>query len=312
MTEQQSVTFRNRTWDVAATLRLPEGFDPAKKYAAIVCAHPISSCKEQTSGAIYGEALTQVGFITLAFDASTQGSSGGEPRFLEDPPTRAEDFRCAVDYLVTLPYVDEEKIGVLGVCGGGGYAVSAATTDHRFKAVGTVVGANYGRLMREGDMTPDAALKTLEAIGKQRTAEARGAEPMIVGYIPCSVEEREKAGINDIDIVEAVEYYTTPRGQQPGSPNKLRFTSTGAAMNWDAFSFVEKLLTQPLHIVIGSIPGGFSSYRDGFELYGRARSEEKTLQIVEGASHYELYDQPGPTGKALEQLVPFYKKHLNS
>lgn len=312
MSPTQSVTFKNRTWDVAATLRLPEGFDAGRKYAAIVCAHPISSCKEQTSGAVYGEALTKAGFITLAFDASTQGTSGGEPRFLEDPATRAEDFRCAVDYLVTLPYVDEEKIGVLGVCGGGGYAVSAATTDHRFKAVGTVVAANYGRLMREGDMSPDAALQTLEAIGRQRTAEARGAEPLIVGYIPGSEAERAKAGMDDIDIVEAVQYYTTPRGQQPGSPNKLRFTSTGAAVGWDAFAFTEKLLTQPLHIVIGAVPGGFGSYRDGFELYGRARSQYKTLQVVPDASHYDLYDQPEATGQALAQLVPFYKKHLDA
>ena len=306
----KSITFKNRTWDVAATLRLPEGFDAGRKYAAIVCAHPISSCKEQTSGAIYGEALTQAGFITLAFDASTQGASGGEPRFLEDPAMRVEDFRCAVDYLVTLPWVDEERIGVLGVCGGGGYAVSAAATERRFKAVGTVVAANYGRLMREGDLSPDAALKTLDAIARQRTAEARGGEPLIVGYIPGSEAERAKAGIDDIDIVEAVQYYTTPRGQQPGSPNKLRFVSSGAALNWDAFAFVEKLLTQPLHIVIGSIPGGFSSYRDGFELYGRARSAQKTLQIVPDVSHYDLYDQPEATGQALAQLVPFYRKHL--
>lgn len=312
MIDMKTVTFKNRTWDISAVLRLPENFDAGKKYPAIVCGHPISSCKEQTSGAIYGEALTKEGFITLAFDASTQGASGGEPRFLEDPAMRAEDFRCAVDYLVTLPYINEEKIGVLGVCGGGGYAVNAATTDHRFKAVGTVVAVSYGRIMREGDLSPDAAMKTLDTIARQRTAEAKGADPLIVTYIPNSVEEREKAGITDIDIVEAVKYYRTPRGQQTGSPNKLRFASIGSALNWDAFAFTEEFLVQPLHIVIGAVPGGFGSYRDGFELYRRARSPQKTLQVVPGVSHYDLYDQPEATGQALEQLIPFYRKHLGS
>ncbi|WP_207951168.1 hypothetical protein [Cupriavidus sp. L7L] len=156
---------------------------------------------------------------------------------------------------MTLGYVDEARIGVLGICGGGGYAVNAAMTERRIKAVGTVVAANY--VMREGDLSPDAALKTLEAIGRQRTAEARGAEPAIVTYIPASVAEREKAGITDIDIVEAVEYYTTPRGQQPGSPNKLRFSGLQAAVGFDAFHLAEHLLTQPLQIVVGSKPGGF-------------------------------------------------------
>lgn len=313
MSQTRSVTFKHRTWDVAATLRLPEGFDAGKRYAAIVCAHPISSCKEQTSGAIYGEALTRAGFITLAFDASTQGASGGEPRFSEDPATRVEDFRCAADYLVTLPYVDENRIGVLGVCGGGGYAVSAAMTERRFKAVATVVAANYGRIMREGDLSADAALKTLDAIAAQRTAEARGAEPLVVGYIPANEEARAQAGIDDVDIVEAVQYYTTPRGQQPGSPNKLRFTSTGAAIGWDAFHLAEHLLTQPLHIVIGGgAPGAFGSYRDGFELFNRARSSQKSLQIVEGATHYDLYDKPEPTARALERIVPFFDQHLGA
>ncbi|HIH2749754.1 TPA: alpha/beta hydrolase [Burkholderia lata] len=309
----KTVTFKNRMWDVAADLRFPKDFDETKTYPAIVCAHPISSCKEQTSGRIYGEQLAGQGFITLAFDASTQGASGGEPRFSEDPALRVEDFRCAVDYLVTLPFVDEQRIGVLGICGGGGYAVNAAMTERRFKAVATVVGANYGRLMREGDMTPDSALKTLDAIASQRTAEARGAEPLLTTYIPNSRQECEQAGLTNVDIVEAVDYYKTPRGQQPGSPNQLRFASLAPAVGWDAFFLAEHLLTQPLHIVIGGgEPGAFGSYRDGFDLYSRARSSEKTLQIVPGATHYDLYDQPAPTGQALEQLVPFFRKHLGA
>ena len=312
MTNQQSVSFKHNSWQVAATLRFPEGFTPHQKYPAIVCAHPISSCKEQTSGAIYGQKLAEAGFITLAFDASTQGESGGEPRFSENPATRVEDFRCAIDYLVTLPYVDEDRIGVLGVCGGGGYAVNAATTDHRFRAVATVVAANYGRILREGDASPDAALKTIEALGKQRTAEARGSDPLVVGYIPADMAELAESGITDIDIAEAVDYYTTPRGRQTGSPNKLRFTSIAPALTWDAFAFTEKLLTQPLHIVIGDVPGGFGSYRDGYELYQRARSTEKTLQVVHGASHYDLYDRPEATSQALAQLIPFYHRYLGS
>lgn len=313
MNRTQSVTFKNRNWNVAADIRFPQNFDENRKYPAIVCAHPISSCKEQTAGNIYGEKLTEAGFITLAFDASTQGASGGEPQFSEDPATRVEDFRCAVDYLVTLPSVNEERIGVLGVCGGGGYAVSAAMTERRFKAVATIVAGNYGRIMREGDMTPDAALKTLDAIGKQRTAEARGTDPLIVGYVPFSSQaECERAGVTNVDIVEAIDYYMTPRGRQAGSPNKLRFSSLAPAVGWDAFFLAEHLLTQPLHIVIGGgQPGAFGSYRDGFDLFNRARSSQKTLQIVEGATHYDLYDQPEATGKALEQVIPFFRQHLN-
>jgi fermentation-respiration switch protein FrsA (DUF1100 family) len=305
----KAVKFKNRTWDVAANLHFPKAFDEKKKYAAIVCGHPISSCKEQTSG-IYAKRLAELGFMTLAFDASFQGESGGEPRYQEDPATRVEDFRCAVDYLVTLNYVDEDRIGALGICGGGGYVVNAAMTDRRMKAVGTVVAANYGRIMREGNLSPDAALKTLEAIGKQRSAEARGEAPRITTYIPNSVEEREKAGITDIDIVEAVKYYRTPRGQNPNSPNKLRFSGLEAAFGFDAFHLTEQLLTQPLQIIVGAVPGGFGSYRDGFELFDRARSEKKNIFVVPGASHYDLYDKPEYVDQAVEKLQVFYKENL--
>ncbi|MFE6931945.1 alpha/beta hydrolase [Streptomyces sp. NPDC057699] len=306
----ESVRFRNRIWDVAADLRLPEDFDPAKKYPAIICAHPISSCKEQTAGSIYAERLTGLGYVTLTFDASHQGESGGEPRYLEDPATRVEDFRCAVDHLVTLPYVDEDRIGCLGVCGGGGYAVTATMTEHRIKALVTVVAANYGRLMREGDLSPDAAVRTLEAIGAQRTAEARGADPAITTYIPTSDEEREKAGITDVDIVEAVDYYTTPRGRNPNSPNKLRFSGLAAAVGFDAFHLAERLLTQPLLVVGCDTPGSFGSHRDAYEIFDRAASEKKELFIVPESTHYDLYDQPKCVDQAFEKIEPFFRSNL--
>ncbi|MFT4092708.1 MAG: alpha/beta hydrolase [Niabella sp.] len=306
----KAVKFKNRNWEVAGILQFPKDFDETKKYPAIVCAHPISSCKEQTAGNIYGKALAAAGFITLAFDASNQGESGGEVRFLEDPATRVEDFRCAADFLTTLAYVDEEKIGVLGVCGGGGYAANAAMTERRFKAVVMVVGANYGRLLREGDFSADAAIKTLEGIAKLRTAQAKGADAAITVYRPASQEDRKAAGMNDIDIVEAVDYYQTPRGQHPNSPNHLRVDSLDKAMAFDAFHLAELLLTQPLHIVVGDKVGAFGSYRDGFELFNKAASKQKSIQVVPGASHYNLYDTPEYTSKALEQIIPFFNKHL--
>jgi fermentation-respiration switch protein FrsA (DUF1100 family) len=206
--------------------------------------------------------------------------------------------------------VDEDRIGVVGICGGGGYAVNATMTDHRIKALGTVVAANYGRILREGDLTPGAAIATLEAIGRQRTAEARGAEPLLTTYIPGTPEEREQAGLTDVDLVNAVDYYRTPRAQHPNSPNRLRFSGLEAAMGFDAFHLAELLLTQPLQIIVGDVPGAFGSYRDGFELFDRARSEKKDLFVVPGASHYDLYDQPEYTAQALEKLESFFKENL--
>lgn len=306
----KAVIFKNKTWDVAANLHFPGNFDESKTYPAIVVAHPISSCKEQTA-AIYAAKLAELGYVCLAFDASTQGASGGLGKYLEDPATRVEDLRCAADYLVTLPYVDEARIGVLGICGGGGYAVNAAMTERRFKAVGTVVGANYGRLCREGDLSPDAAIKALEGISAQRTAEARGAETAITTYIPRSKAQLESYGIKDVDVVEAVDYYTTQRGQKPGSPNKLNVVSTGAAFTWDAFHLAEKLLTQPLQIIVGGgKAGAFGSYRDGFELFNKARSEKKNILVVPGATHYDLYDKPDCVEQAVAKLRAFYGENL--
>lgn len=302
---KKNVKFNARGLQVAGILNIPENAEEKKQNPAIVCVHPGSSCKEQTAG-IYAEKLAELGYVTIAFDASYQGESEGEPRYIEEPSARVEDIRCAVDYLTTLDFVDENRIGVLGVCAGGGYAVNAAMTERRIKAVGTVVGANIGRVNRESS----DPIKTLEAIGQQRTAEARGAEIMITNWIPRNQEEREKLGINDVDIIEAVDYYTTSRGQSPNSPNKLNFTSIGSVIGFDAFHLAEELLTQPLQIIVGSVQGIFGSYRDGHELYKKAASKKKDLFIIEGASHYDLYDREEPVRKAIEKLETFYKENL--
>ncbi|WP_330455566.1 alpha/beta hydrolase [Streptomyces sp. NBC_00820] len=303
------VRVKGLAWDIAADIYFPPGFDETQKYPAIISAHPTGSCKEQTSGHVYGTALAQEGFVVIAFDASFQGASGGEPRFTEDPAFRVGDFSYVIDYLVTQPYVDENRIGVLGICGGGGYAINATMTERRIKALGTVVAGNVGRLMREGFVNYDP-IAALEAIAAQRTAEARGADGVVNDLLPASPEAAREAGLTEIDLCEATEYYKTDRGGAPHGATSFRFSRQAALANWDAFDRAEVLLTQPICIVIGDRPGGFGSYRAGFEIYGRAASKEKELVVVEGASHYDLYDQPKPVEEALSHLVPFYKKHL--
>jgi fermentation-respiration switch protein FrsA (DUF1100 family) len=300
---------RDMPWHIAADIHVPPQFDEKKKYPAIISAHPIGSCKEQTSGSVYGAALAKEGFVVIAFDRTFQGASGGEPRSIEDPTLSVEDFRHVADYLVTLPYVAEDRIGVLGICGGGGYSINAAMTERRIKAVATVTGVNYGRLMREG-FSGFNPVGVLEAMAKQRTIEARGEQLRVDDLLPVSPEDAKKRGLTEIDLYEATEYYRTPRGQKPNGLNRSLFSHQAAAVGWDAFQFAEVLLTQPLMVVVGDKVGAFGAYRDGCEIIGRAASKKKEPVVVPGWSHYDLYDKPEPVTKALAKLVPFYKESL--
>lgn len=309
MSTIKHVSYRNLGWDSAADLYLPPSFDESRTYPAIVSTHPIGSCKEQTSGNVYARQLAAEGFVVLAFDASFQGASGGEPRFMEDPAIRVSDIRYAIDYLVSLPYVDANRIGAIGVCGGGAYTVSAASTDQRIKALTSITGVNFGRLMREGFSQFDP-VTALQAMAAQRTAEAQGSPRHVINYLPDSVEAGKQAGISDIDVLEATDYYKSARGQQPNGATSGLFSFNSAAMAWDAFAHAETLLTQPLLVVIGDKPGGFGAYRDGWEIYGRAASQAKQIFVAEGWSHYDLYGQPEPVALAMAQIVPFFKQHL--
>lgn len=308
MSAIRNVKIKTPYWDIAADLHLPPGFDEKQQYAAIVSAHPIGSCKEQTAGNVYGKALVEAGFVVIAFDRSTQGQSGGEPRYIEDPAMAVEDFSRVVDYLVTLPYVDAERIGVLGICGGGGYAINASMIERRFKAVVSITGVNYGRLCREGFSGFDP-IGQMEAMARQRTAEARGEAPRIDFFLPPSMGAAQQAGITDIDVFGAIDYYYN-RCVNANAGVRALFSRRAASVAWDAFHLAETLLTTALMVVIGDKPGGFGAYRDGLEIYARAASKVKELVVVEGASHYDLYDQPGPVGHALARLIPFFQRNL--
>ncbi len=312
MMDIKKVSFRNAdmAWDMAALILLPDGFDAAKRYPTMVSVHPFGSCKEQTSSAVYGKALAELGYVVIAFDASFQGESGGMPRYVEDPTQRVEDISRVIDYAVTLPYVDETRIGGLGICGGGGYILNSALTEKRLKAVVGITPVNVGRLFREGFSLYNP-IGTLEVMATQRTAEARGAELQVNELLPPSLEFAKENGLTDRDVFEATEYYKTPRGQSEGGATRMVFSHAQKTLSWDAFAFAETLMTQPMMAVVGQKVGAFGAFRDGQEIYGRAvASKDRQLVDLENWSHYELYDHPEAVGLAMERVAPFLAKYL--
>ncbi len=300
------VSFRNRGIEVVGNIHLPTDFDETGTYPAIILATPGSSVKEQI-GAVYAERLSAYGFIALTFDPSYQGESGGEPRDLEDPAVRVEDIHCAVDLLTTLPYVDEARIGLLGICAGGGYAIKAALTERRFKAVGTVVANDIGEAMRR--LLPDAR-QTLLDVAAERTAQARGAAARRDPWIPDSIADAKAAGITDPELLEAVTFYRESAYRHPNSTNRLLFVSYGALLGFDAFSLVPELLTQPLQVIVGGRRGPTGQYEAGRRLFDLSPSRAKHFFEVEGAGHYDMYYKPEYVGPAVARLAEFFSEHL--
>ena len=299
----QGVHFNNDAIRMAGNVYSPKGLNEREKYPAVVVVHPGGGVKEQAAG-LYAQKLAEQGFVVLTFDASHQGASGGLPRFLEDPTMRVEDVRSAVDYLTTLAYVDASRIGALGICAGGGYAIKAATSERRIKSVATVSAVDIGAATRKGwdGKAPVAdQIAMLDSVAKQRTAEAAGAAPVYVTYVPATPDSTTPA-----DLREASEYYLTPRGQHPNAPNKMLLTSLDKMASFTALDQVDSLLTQPAMFIAGSSAG---SLWHSQEAYQKAKGG-KELFIVDGATHMTLYDGKEHVEAAIGKLSPFFKRTL--
>jgi fermentation-respiration switch protein FrsA (DUF1100 family) len=299
--ERLNVTFKNNGIDMAGHLYLPKSFNAGRKHPAIISVHPGGGVKEQTAG-LYAKRLAEQGFVTLAFDASHQGASGGLPRYLDDPMRRVADIYSAVDYLTSLRYVDGGRIGALGICAGSGTAVKAASLERRIRAIATVSAVDVGAATRKGwDGKASVAdqLAMLDSVARQRSAEAAGATPAYVNYVP---KVGDKTAPRDLQ--EAADYYLTPRGQHPNAPNKMLMSSLSALASFTGFDRVE-LLTQPLLIVAGSEAG---SLWHSQELHEKAKGP-KELFIVKGATHMDLYDGEG-VNVAMAKLSPFFSSSL--
>lgn len=289
---------------MAGLLYLPEGFDDSKSYPAIVVSHPGGGVKEQTAG-IYAKKLSENGFVTIAYDASYQGESGGEPRQLENPHVRTEDVSAAIDYLITLAYVDNDRIGAMGICAGAGYTANAAINDRRIKAVGTVSMVNIGQMFRNGwdNNVKDAdALPYLQAGSDSRSSDASGNEIATIPMAPLKEEDAPNE-----ELRQAWEYYHTERAAYCTAPGFGTARSLTQLISYDAFFKSEAFFTQPLLTVAGSNAG--SKWMSD-NLMERAASTDKTMHIVEGANHMDLYDGENEISDAINALVPFFSRTL--
>lgn len=284
---------------------MPDNFDENKKYPAIVVSHPGGGVKEQTSS-LYAWNLAREGYVALAFDAAYQGESEGSPRFLEDPTSRVEDIRSAIDYLVSLPYVDECRIGAMGVCAGAGYTMSAVQTEYRIKAAAGVSTWNIGYSARKGYpgcTDHNYMKKLLKSVAQERIIEARGGKIKYAKYVP----EPDEVDENTSTILkEASEYYRTPRCGYQTSQNKMLFVGQDKLVAFDAFEIIDTVSPRPLLFIVGSKADTIYFSEMAFE----KANEPKELYKIEGATHIDLYDKPEYTSKAVEKLKEFFNRYL--
>lgn len=304
----KELTFTNRAIQLAGHLHLPDDFREDQQYPALVGVHPAGGVKEQTIG-LYARKLASRGFVVVVYDSSYQGASGGEPRLLEDPAARVEDARCAADFLTTLPYVDVERMGVFGICAGGGYAIAAAQTERRFKAVAGVSATPMGEAARTffGRQIPDVELiGTLQAAANQRTAQARGGAAVYAPFVPERFEDID--GNTPTMLREGYDYYRTPRGQHPNSKGRFLLASLDKMLAFSCFNLIPQLLTQPMLLVAGS-NADTRVYSD--QAYALSKGP-KELFIVDGATHIALYDIPEYVDQAVARLASFFWTQLPS
>lgn len=299
------VTYQLHEIDIAANVYVPADYNPAKKYAAIVVAHPNGGVKEQVAG-LYAQRLAENGYITLVADASFQGASGGEPRNTDKPACRIEDIHGMIDYITHYPGVDTERVGILGICGGGGYTLKAAQSDKRLKAVATLSMFNSGKVRREGFM--GSQISTIQERLKQAT-DAR-AQEMLGGKILYTGESNltdEQIAQLPFDLYREGFIYYGKTHAHPNSTFRYTVSSLLDLMTWDATSNVD-LINQPLLMLAGSKADTFYMTDEAFQK--ATGTADKELFLIPGATHIQTYYVPEYVDMAVNKLVEFFGKRL--
>lgn len=297
---------RNDGISIAANVYTPAGYDNTKKYPAIVVAHPNGGVKEQVAG-LYAELLAKQGYIVIVPDAAYQGASGGTPRNVDTPSSRTADLHAAADFISTYAGVDANRIGILGICGGGGYTLNAAKTDKRFKAVATLSMFNTGLVRRNGFKNSQVATiqQRLKEASEAREEEARGGEVRYVGNMP-KMSKEEVAKMPFELYREGYEYYLETHAH-PNSTFRYTQSSLLDLMRFDATDQIE-LINQPLLMLAGSKADTRDMTEDAFAKAVNAQAKE--LYLLEGATHIQTYWKEPYVTQAVKKLTEFFKKNL--
>lgn len=297
--------------EIVANLYRPANFDVHRSYPAITVAHPNGGVKEQVAG-YFAERLAEAGFVTIAADEAYQGASGGSPRNRDYPENRVEDIRAMADYLMTVRGVDGNRIGALGICGGGGYTIEAVKTDKRFKAVATISLFNSGRVRRNGflDSQLDTIQERLEQAAQARVKMTITGEVDYVGqYLAgkMNLTSEQLMAIPAVLYREGTEYY----GVNYYHPNAQSWYTTESLMHLMAFDAEDRaeLITQPLLMIAGK--DADTRYMTDAVFEKAVNAATKELYLVDGASHIEAYWKEPYLTQEVAKLVEFFGKYLN-
>lgn len=304
----EKITFHNRYGiELAADLYKPK--DASGKMAAIAISGPFGAVKEQSSG-LYAQALAERGFLTIAFDPSFTGESGGQPRYMASPDINTEDFMASVDYLVNREDVDSERVGILGICGWGGLAVSAASCDPRIKATVASTMYDMSRVNANGyfdaDDSAEERNEARAAMAAQRSAEYASREHVRGGGVVDPLPEDAPDFVKDYHA-----YYKTPRGYHARSLNSndgWNVIGCESFMNFPLNAYADEI-ENAVMILHGDEAHSFYFGKDAYDqLAHGVNPDNKELIVVEGASHTDLYDQMGII--PWDKIVAFYGQHL--
>lgn len=290
---------------IVANVYTPANYDPKQAFPTVVIAHPNGGVKEQVAG-LYAQRLAEEGFITIAADAAYQGGSSGEPRYMDKPSNRIEDIHGMADFITSYPGVDSTRLGLLGICGGGGYALATAQTDKRFQAIATLSMFNSGRVRRNGYL--DSQMDSIQQRLRQASeARAEQATTGIVHYAnDVQLTDAQIAALPFELYRQGLVYYGKTHAH-PNASSKYTLSSLLDLMRWDATDQIE-LINQPLLMIVGSKA---DSLYMSEEAYAKASgTDDKTLFKIEGATHIETYWVSEYVNAAVGQLSGFFNKSL--